>query len=118
MLDLVDRMRADLRAAMRSRDRQAVRVLRATLAALGNAEAQPATDGPTHLTISGGIAGAADGLGAAEVGRRELTVADVRRIVTAERDERLAAADDLDRHGTSDRAAALRAEAGLLDAYI
>src|SRR5690606_5767223 len=40
---VVERLRADLTAAMRERDRVAIRVLRTTIAAIANAEAPPAS---------------------------------------------------------------------------
>ncbi len=99
MLELVEQMRADLTAAMKARDTEAVRVLRTALAAVANAEAQPADDaGPASLTVSGGIAGAADGLGAAEAERRTLTEDDVRAILRAEREEWGDRAVSLDRY--------------------
>ena len=117
--DLPVRLRQDLTAAMRERDRDSVRVLRTVLSAIANAEAQPDLDEtPTSSRSSGPIAGAVDGLGGAEVARRELGVSDVRAIVLAERDERLAAADDLDARGARDAADALRAEAAFLERYL
>lgn len=117
--DLTSRLRADLTAALRERDRAAAGVLRAVLAAIANAEAQPDTDERTvSERTDGPIAGAAQGLGAADVGRRELSVDDLRGIVAAERDERLAAASDLAARGADDAAAALRREAALLERYL
>ena len=87
MTDLTARLRAGLTAAMRARDRTAVRALRTALAAVANAEAQPVADpAPASLLADGPIAGAVAGLGAAEVARRELSEDDVRQIVRAERD--------------------------------
>ena len=78
MVELVDRMRADLMLAMRSKELMTVRVLRSTLAALANAEAQPdTTSGPASLKIAGGIAGATAGLAATEVPRRTLTDSEI-----------------------------------------
>lgn len=99
MLDLVAGMRADLTAAMKARDTETVSALRVVLAAVANAEATPVEEqGPTSLTVSGRIAGAADGLGAAEAARRALTEDDVRAIIRAEREERPAETACLDRY--------------------
>jgi len=117
--DLTARLRQDLTTARRERDRDAVRVLRTVLSAIVNAEAQPDVDGrPTSLRSEGAIAGAASGLGAAEVPRRELDAHDVRAIVEAERAERLASADDLAGRGAAGAADGLRAEAALLERYL
>jgi uncharacterized protein YqeY len=116
---LQNRLRDDLTAAMRARDRDTARVLRTLLSAIANAEAQPQPDQtPAGLRSDGVIAGAADGLGAAEVARRELAEQEIRAIVAAERDERLAAATDLAARGAPGPADALRTEASLLDRYL
>ena len=58
MSDLHKRLRADLTDALRARDRESVRVLRTVLAAIANAEAQPAADlTPMSLRSEGVIAG-------------------------------------------------------------
>ncbi|MEI4272755.1 hypothetical protein TEK04_13575 [Klenkia sp. LSe6-5] len=49
---------------------------------------------------------------------RELTEDDVRAVVRAERDERLAAADQLDATGAGDAADELRAAAAVLERYL
>jgi uncharacterized protein YqeY len=119
-MDLPSRMRADLTAALRERDRDTARVLRTALSAIANAEAQPAADGdePLRLQGDGPIAGASDGLGSADVARRELTTDDVRAVVRSERDECLASAADLEARGATDAAAALRADAEVLERYV
>ena len=69
-----------------------------------NAEAQPDVEqSPTSLGADGVIAGAA------EVARRELDADDVHAIVLAERDARVAAADDLGTKSASSAADQLRA---------
>lgn len=99
MHELVARLRSDLTAAMKARDTSTVGVLRVVLAAIANAEAQPAGDGgPASLTVSGRIAGAASGLGAAEAERRELTLAQAQEIIRAEIAERPAEAGFLERY--------------------
>lgn len=119
MSHLQTRLREDLRTALRARDRATAGVLRTVLAAIANAEAQPA---PVLVSEAGGgdgpIARAALGVGAAEVARKELTEDDVRTVVAAERDERLHAADELAAHGREVPAAQLRHEAALLDRYL
>lgn len=117
--ELTSRLRADLTVARRERDESTARVLRTVLAAIANAEAQPVDDStPASKATSSRIAGAADGLHAAEVDRRELSEVDVRAVVTAERDERLSAAEHLAESGADDAARTLRDEAGLLERYL
>jgi hypothetical protein len=117
--DLQSQLRDDLRTAMRARDRELVRVLRTVLSAIANAESQPDLDEtPLRDRSDGPIAGAVEGLAAAEVARRELDTQEVRAIVEAERDERLSAADNLATRGAVEAAEALRAEATLLDRYV
>jgi uncharacterized protein YqeY len=88
-----------MRDAMKARDTVAVGALRATLAAIDNAEA---------------VELATFGDGATEVARHALTDDDIVRIVRAEIVEREAAADEYDRHGQAERASRLRAEARLV----
>lgn len=115
MTDLVETLRADLTAALKGRDRVAARVLRSTLSAIANAEAQPAQEIDAS-TGDGPIAGAASGLGAAEVERRALSAGDVVEIVAAERAERLESAARIEEAGGD--ASALRAELAVLDGYL
>jgi uncharacterized protein len=100
---------------MKRRDRVAVSVLRATLAAIDNAEAvdrPPAVD--RHLAIEQTPVGVA----AAELPRRELTERDVERIVRAEVMQREAAAREYDRVGRPDQAERLRGEVSVLAAHL
>jgi uncharacterized protein YqeY len=109
------RLRDALPAAMKARDRTAVTVLRATLAALDNAEAVLA--GTEH---SGGsaIEQVPIGLGATEVERRTLTDEDVERILRDEVSERETAADEYQHAGREERAGQLRDEARVLIGYL
>lgn len=118
MTHLTTRLRADLSTAMRDRDRERAQLLRTVLSAIANAEAQPVDALPTGPAAEGPVAGAAVGLGATEAARRELSADDVRAIVAAERDERLSAAEELQRRGAVDAADTLRAEAAALDTYL
>jgi uncharacterized protein YqeY len=112
---LRQRLRTALPAAMKSRDRTATAALRATLAAIDNAEAVTPAEGTT-----GGLAieQVPIGAGATEVERRTLTELEVEQIVRAELAERQTAADEYDRAGRSDRAEQLRAEARSLAAHL
>ena len=111
MSTLRQRLRQALPAAMKARDRTAVAALRATLAALDNAEAV-ATDPGDRQSLA--IELLPSGAGATEVARRMLTDADVERIVRAESAEREQAAAEYAERGQADRAGQLRAEARVL----
>jgi uncharacterized protein len=126
-------MRRALPAAMKARDQTAVAALRSALAAIDNAEAvdtakapaAEAVDGETTTpaaeggpSVAGEIAGAAVGVGAAEVERQTLTPAEMEAIVRAEVAERQTAAQAYARAGHSGRAERLRAEAEVLSACL
>ncbi|WP_328606453.1 GatB/YqeY domain-containing protein [Amycolatopsis sp. NBC_00345] len=108
-------LRRALTTAMKNRDRAAITALRSALAAIDNAESVPAEHLPSSAASNEHVAGAAVGLGAAEVERRHLTEADVRSIVEKEAVDRVSAADEYERLGRADLAANLRAEAEVLD---
>jgi uncharacterized protein YqeY len=112
-------LREDLTAALRDRDRERIRVLRTALAAIANAEAQPAgADRPMRARPASVIAGAVEGLAATEVARRHLDADEIVAILVAERDERLATAEELDACGACDAADSLRSEAAVLEPYL
>ncbi|MFF3485671.1 hypothetical protein ACFYXC_20710 [Streptomyces sp. NPDC002701] len=96
---------------MRSRDKVAVSALRATLAALDNAEAVPVGEAELRgQAIEESPAGA----GTTEAERRELSEHAVVAVVRAEAAERLDAAAQLTAPVHADRAERLRAEAAVL----
>ncbi len=107
------RLRAALPDAMKRRDRAAAAALRSALGAIDNAEAVDVAE-----VRAGAVESSPVGLGAAEVRRRELTEADIERIVRAEVDERLTAASEYEALGRSDRADQLRAEAATLGEHL
>jgi uncharacterized protein len=115
--DLRPRLRRQLKAAVRNRDRIAVSALRDGIAALDNAEAvEPGQDVPTQGSEH--VAGGEVGLGAAEVERRILDPESQRSIVRAEIEARLAAATTYEQHGQGVRAAELRLGADALLAVL
>ncbi len=69
------RLSQALRDALRGRDQVATSALRSALAAIANAEAVAASPQPAPASGSEHFAGAAAGLGATEVARKELTEA-------------------------------------------
>ena len=115
--DLRPRLRRQLAAAVRDRDRITVSALRDAIAALDNAEAvEPGLDVPTEASEH--LAGGVLGLVAAEGERRILDPESQRSIVRAEIEARLAAAGTYEEHGQSARAAELRRGADALLAVL
>ncbi|MEH3075401.1 MAG: GatB/YqeY domain-containing protein [Quadrisphaera sp.] len=117
---LPDRIRTDLREAMRSRDRVVVAALRSALAAVANAEAQPSPDGQGAMgmtSTSEHVAGSAIGVGATEVERKRLARDDVLAVLRREVEERRSAAQELRSAGRADRADEVDAEAEVLARY-
>ena len=82
------------------------------------ASAEDPSAGQRDPTVAGGIAGAAVGLGAAEVERRTLTPAETHAIVRGEVAERQTAAHAYERAGPPGHAERLRAEAEVLSAFL
>lgn len=85
--NLRDALRTHLVRSMKSRDREAVSVLRVTLAAIDNAEAVE-----VDAVAPAGALEESPRAGAAELPRRQLTEAEVRTVVESELAERRAAA--------------------------
>jgi uncharacterized protein YqeY len=105
--DVLDRMRSDLREAMRARDREAVTALRTALAAVANAEAPP-HDGSIGETRGRLV----------DHERLVLTSDDVERILrhqVADRHDTIARIGD---RGHAAAVAALRAEIAVLERYL
>lgn len=108
---LKERLRADLTLAMRARDNDTVRLLRALIAALDNAEAVPEQAGAQRL------AQRAFGDPSGEIARAELDAAAVDIVLDREAAERLAAAESVERGGQAEASARLRAEAARIARY-
>jgi uncharacterized protein YqeY len=104
-------MRQALPAAIRARDKPAVSALRATLAALDNAEAVPVGEVGTRGPA---IEQSPVGAGTTEAARCELSERRVAEIVRAEATERLDVAARLTAPAHADRVARLREEAAVL----
>jgi uncharacterized protein YqeY len=106
--DLKERLRADLKTAMRERKPGEVAVIRTLIAAIDNAEAVPIDGLEERLRQREAIG---------EVARRELDAAALDAVLAKEIESRLAAAEDYERHGRNDDAARLRQEAELVARY-
>jgi hypothetical protein len=106
-----ERLRADLRSAMRARSPHEVRALRALLTAIDNAQAVPV--GHAHERYKVRPFGDAS----VEVPRLPLGKDDIQRILRKELEVRSSAAAELERCGKSDAAAEARAEAAVIGRY-
>jgi len=106
-----DRWQADLREAIRARDRVRIVALRGVLAAVGNAEAVPAASEAGAALL--GIVG----VGATEAERRVVTDADALDICRTEIADRERAAAVVEARDP-ERAARLRGEAAALRTYV
>jgi uncharacterized protein len=113
-----DRLREDLAAAMKARDRVAITVLRTRLGAIDNAEAVDVSPREPPGIGSHHIAGTSAGVGSADVTRRVLSDADVGAIIRDEANERWQAAAEYEKLGRVDIADELRREAAVLDRYL
>jgi hypothetical protein len=105
--DLRAKMRADLTAAIRGRDRLAIATLRSFLAAIDSAEAIP-EDEAANLRAAGRV----------EAPRRDLTAEGLARLLEADIRERQAAAEQYRRLGRDEKARDLLAGAELLATYL
>lgn len=108
---LKSRIRADLTAAMKARDNEETRLLRALLAALDNAEAVSA--GTAHDRYQVRMFGDSS----VEVPRRVLSEGDIRDLLLRETTERDAAARELERLNQQSEADRLRNEISLIGRY-
>lgn len=105
-----DRLGAALKNALKARDSNAVSAFRSTLSTTANAEAVPEAPGRTFSPRIG--------VGVREVARRELSAADLTRIIEAEIAERAHAASEYDLLGRADQATALRDQAAVLRRFL
>jgi hypothetical protein len=105
------KLREHLTAALRGRDRQSAGVIRSVLAALENAEAQPATSRETPVATSEHIAG----VGAGEAPRRPLSADEERAVVEREVAELRSASATLAAAGRHERATELTHMAGTVE---
>ena len=116
--DIQTRLTQALRAALRDRNQAATAALRSALAAIANAETVDPAGPPARPASSEHFAGAAAGLRAAEVARKELTEAAERDIVRAEIADREVAASQYLHGGHAARADRMRAEIAVLAAIL
>ena len=86
MLGIKIRLSMDLKNAIKERNMFAVKAIRSIMSEIDNAGAVT-VDAPQTMFISGGIAGATEGVGSAEVPRKELSDEDIKQIIKNEIDE-------------------------------
>jgi len=114
------RLQADLREAMKLRDKAKLDVLRGLISAIDNAGAV-ALDAPEvrdYTNFEGRSQHVVTGVGKTEVTRRTLDAADIATLFQRDADERRAAAEEMTKHGRAAEADALRASAAVVESYI
>jgi uncharacterized protein YqeY len=104
---VLDRLRADLRVAMKARDRDTVTALRTAIAAIANAEAPP-DDGSARETHGALV----------QHDRLVLTAADVTRILREQVTDRHDTISRIGPDGPPDALASLHAEISVLERYV
>jgi uncharacterized protein YqeY len=109
---LKERIRADLKQAMKDGRKAEAALLRTLLAAIDNAEA------PAQTAEQSSAMAQDFGKGAAEVARLDLSREQLDTVLAGEIDARMKAAEEMDRLGQDERAEMLRAEAGLAWRYL
>ena len=113
-----DRLRGDLRVAMKLRDRTAMAVLRQLIAVIDNAESIAVDAEPAPVPGLGGstwIAGAT--LGPSEVSRRLLKADETATLLCSEMERRAATALEWDRCARPELAAEARVELTIIQRY-
>lgn len=108
---LTDRMRQDLKVAMRERDQVRVRALRTAMGAIANAEAPPAATDARSSTDEPDVGRLV------EHRRLELSADDLDRILRDEVADREDTARQFEANGRAEEAAVVRAEAAVIDGY-
>ncbi len=108
-------LKTRLTSAMRERDRAVASAIRSALAALDNAEAVPIASvaGPAE-GASEHVATAHVGVGSSDAPRRELSDTEERDVLSDEVAELRSAAQELESHGSNDRAEDLRRAAHVI----
>jgi uncharacterized protein YqeY len=106
--ELKDRLRADLKHALKGGRKGEMSLLRALLAAIDNAEAPPRSDAELRY----------DPDAASEIARLELSREQLQQLLASEREDRLNGAAQMDRVGQPESAERLRAEAETILRYV
>jgi len=113
-----ERLRHDLKSAMKARNLLAVNALRTAIAAIDNAEAVDDSIERGAVLASGHVAGATSGAYSADVPRRSLSETEIATILGQQVEERREAAAEYESLGQVEEAARLIREAELLSVYL
>jgi uncharacterized protein YqeY len=113
-----ERLRNDLKCAMKARDLLAVNTLRTAIAAIDNAEAIDESVGRGAAQASEHVAGASAGAFSADFPRRSLSSSAVAAVLAQQVEERRRAAAEYESLRQSEEATRLIREAELLSIYL
>lgn len=118
---LQNRLRVDLREAMKARRSLEVSLLRGLIAAVDNAQSAGIAAGPTVSAAPAAQSqwvATGSAFGAGEVERKVLTDEDLAALLTAEAARRAQTASEMERVGQATLAADARAEAAMIGRYL
>lgn len=107
-MSLLNRLKEDLKTAMKGRDQLRVKTFRSLIAAIENAGAVPVEPGPYEMKV---------GLGH-DVPRQTVTDEMARRLIRDERDEYLTTATEYRGLGLDAEAAEFETRAGIVGRYL
>lgn len=101
---------------MKARETDTVAALRTAIAAIDNAES--VAGGDVSATTDGPFAKSAEGVGATEVARRQLSAADIAEVLGRHVHEYLSNAEDYDAMGRHEAAGQLRRQAAVVSRHL
>jgi uncharacterized protein YqeY len=111
------RLRQDLTAALKARQRDEATALRILIGSIDNAESVEDHEHPSSADASEHVSGSRAGVGAGDVHRRRLSESDLQRIIDTEVSELREQAERFEAHGRADAAARILIEAQVLTRY-
>ena len=114
---LKQRLRHDVRAALKARRRDEATALRILIGSIDNAESVDDRARSSSAEASEHVAGSTAGVGAGDVHRRRLSESDLRNIIVNEVSELREQAERFEAVGRADAAARILSEAQFLTRY-
>jgi uncharacterized protein YqeY len=111
------RLRHDLGAALKAKQRDEATALRILIGAIDNAESVEDQGAPSTPEAAAHVAGSVEGVGAGDLPRRLLSEPDLRRIIATEVSELREQAERFAAHGRDDAAPRIESEAEVLSRY-